>query len=61
MLSEIYKILRSTEIKTQIAVLKFQSACHFTIPRYTFNWWYGEMASSLEFEYSDLSFNPSRS
>ena len=32
MLSEIYKILRSTEIKTQIALLKFQSAYHFTIP-----------------------------
>ena len=26
MLAEIYKILGSTEIKTQIAVLKFQSA-----------------------------------
>ena len=32
MLAEIYKILRSTEIKTQIALLKFQSAYHFTIP-----------------------------
>ena len=32
MLAEIYKILGSTEIKTQIAVLKFQSAYHFTIP-----------------------------
>ena len=34
MLAEIYKILGSTEIKTQIAVLKFQSAYHFTIPPY---------------------------
>ena len=32
MLAELYKILGSTEIKTQIAVLKFQSAYHFTIP-----------------------------
>ena len=32
MLAEIYKILGCTEIKTQIAVLKFQSAYHFTIP-----------------------------
>ena len=32
MLAELYKILASTEIKTQIAVLKFQSAYHFTIP-----------------------------
>ena len=32
MLAELYKKLRSTEIKTQIAVLKFQSAYHFTIP-----------------------------
>ena len=32
MLAEIYKRLGSTEIKTQIAVLKFQSAYHFTIP-----------------------------
>ena len=31
MLAELYKILGSTEIKTQIAVLKFQSAYHFTI------------------------------
>ena len=31
MLAELYKILGSTEIKTQIAVLKFQSAKHFTI------------------------------
>ena len=32
MLAGLYKILGSTEIKTQIAVLKFQSAYHFTIP-----------------------------
>ena len=32
MLAELYKKLGSTEIKTQIAVLKFQSAHHFTIP-----------------------------
>ena len=32
MLAELYKILESTEIKPQIAVLKFQSAYHFTIP-----------------------------
>ena len=32
MLAELYKMLGSTEIKTQIAVLKFQSAYHFTIP-----------------------------
>ena len=32
MLAELYKILGSTEIKTQIAVLKFQSAYHFYIP-----------------------------
>ena len=32
MLAELYKILGSTEIKTQIAVLKFHSAYHFTIP-----------------------------
>ena len=32
MLAELYKILGSTEIKTQFAVLKFQSAYHFTIP-----------------------------
>ena len=37
MLAEFYKILRSTEIKTQIAVLKFQSAypvsyTHLTLP-----------------------------
>ena len=32
MLAELYKILASTKIKTQIAVLKFQSAYHFTIP-----------------------------
>ena len=32
MLAEICKILGSTEIKTQLAVLKFQSAYHFTIP-----------------------------
>ena len=31
MLAEIYKRLGSTEIKTQIAVLKFHSAYHFTI------------------------------
>ena len=31
MLAELYKILGSTEIKTQIAVLKFQSAYHFNI------------------------------
>ena len=31
MLAELYKILGSTEIKTQNAVLKFQSAYHFTI------------------------------
>ena len=31
MLAELYKILGSTEIKTQIAVLKFQSAYHFAI------------------------------
>ena len=28
--------------------------------RYTSNWWYGEMISTLEFEYSDLSFNLNR-
>ena len=32
MLAELYKILGSTEIKTQYAVLKFQSAYYFTIP-----------------------------
>ena len=32
MLAELYKILGSTDIKTQIAVLKFQTAYHFTIP-----------------------------
>ena len=32
MMAELYKILGSTEIKTQIAVLKFQSGYHFTIP-----------------------------
>ena len=32
MLAELYKILGSTKIKTQFAVLKFQSAYHFTIP-----------------------------
>ena len=32
MLTELYKILGSTEIETQIAVLKFQSAYNFTIP-----------------------------
>ena len=32
MLAEIYKRLGSTEIKTQIAVLKFQCAYHFIIP-----------------------------
>ena len=32
MVAELYKILGSTEFKTQIAVLKFQSAYHFAIP-----------------------------
>ena len=32
MLAKLYKRLGSIEIKTQIAVLKFQSANHFTIP-----------------------------
>ena len=32
MLAELNKILGSTEIKIQIAVLKFQSAYHFIIP-----------------------------
>ena len=32
MLAELNKILGSTDIKTQIAVLKFQSAYQFTIP-----------------------------
>ena len=32
MLAELYKILGSTEIKTQIAVLNIQSAYYFTIP-----------------------------
>ena len=31
MLAKVFKILGSIEIKTQIAVLKFQSAHHFTI------------------------------
>ena len=32
MLAELYKKLRSTEIKTQIAVLKFQSAHQCALP-----------------------------